>query len=175
MIETERKRRGDAECRPRNPYAKRTPFPGVAFFKLPTDLYDRGYAARMSPSMIARYCTFLRLSNFNYGRETIPLTARELKMLDGISPRTARDVNTKLFELGLLRRSETNRRAFILVHPFRWPELDSKPRLQRLPSGKLICREIGESPLNRRRERVSSVTPSTKYKQASSKNCRFGS
>jgi hypothetical protein len=157
MIDSERKGPADTESPPRNPYAKRTPFPGAAFFKLPTALYDQGYAARMSPSMLARYCTFLRLSNFNYGRETIPLSAGELEMLDGISPRTARHVNTKLLELGLLRRSETNRRALVLVHPWLWPELDcSKPRLQRLPSGKLICRtnsELGESPLNRRRER----------------------
>lgn len=60
-------------------------------------------------------------------------------MLDGISPRTARHVNTKLVELGLLRR-ETNRRALVLVHPFRWPVLGiPKPWLHRMASGKLIC------------------------------------
>lgn len=126
---------------PRTKYAKRWAFPGASFFKLPTKLYHGGYAARMTPSMIARYCTLLRVSNFNYGRDAIPLTARELEMLDGIAPRTARQVNAKLLELGLLRRGETNRRALVLVHPFSWPELECvKPRLQRLPSGKLICR-----------------------------------
>lgn len=127
----------------RKSYARRTPFPGATFFKFPSSLYDSGYAARMSPSEIARYCTLVRVSNFNYGRE-IPLTARELALLDGIAPRTARHVHAKLRERGLICRSETNHRAIILVHPWQWPKLDTKPRFQRLPSGKLICTSQSE-------------------------------
>lgn len=149
---------GISAPQPRNKYAKRWVFPDAPFFMLPIRLYEGGYAARMTPSQIVRYCTLLRVSDFNYGRDTIPLTAPELELLDGIAPRTARQVNAKLLELGLLRRSETSRRALVLVHPWLWPDLEcAKPRFQRLPSGKLICRrdsETGESPLNRRRERV---------------------
>jgi hypothetical protein len=120
-------------------YANRTPFSGAAFFKFPVGLYDGGYAAKMSSSEIVRYCTLVRVSNFNYGGD-IPLTARELFLLDGIAPRTARHVHAKLRERGLIRRSETDHRTIVLVHPWQWPELDgTKPRFQRLPSGKLIC------------------------------------
>jgi len=120
-------------------HGKRNPFPGVSFFKVPLRLYDGGYAARMSASEIARYVTLLRVSNFNYGKEIL-ISAGSLERLDGIAPRTARHVYTKLRELGLLRRSETNRHGHVLIHPWQWPDLDTaKPRLRRLVSGRLIC------------------------------------
>lgn len=118
----------------------RWPFHGENFFLLPLLLYERGYAARMSGSEFKRYVTLLRLSNFEYGKEIVYLTAKELALLDGVAPRTARQVHAKLHELGLLRKGEKNPRAHALVHPWCWPDLEGpKPRLQRNESGKVHC------------------------------------
>jgi len=139
---------------------KRYAFVDCPFFSVPTRLYDGGYAIKMRPSMIARYCTLLRVSGFNYGKEIIPLTARELEKLDGISPRAARDINCKLLEMGLLRRSETNRRTFVLADPVLWQEIDGpKPRFQRMPSGKLTCTKEESTPKERREVTASPWAP----------------
>src|SRR2546425_10255285 len=119
---------------------RRYPFPGAAFFSLPLRLYEGGYAAQMSPSEFTRYATLLWLSNFEYGKEVVYLTAKQLALLDGIAPRTARNVHAKLRERGLLRNGEQNSRAHVLVHPWSWPDLDGpKPRLRRNESGKVNC------------------------------------
>ncbi len=118
--------------------ASRYPFPGTAWFKVPIRFFDGGYASRLTPSQIARYFTLIRIANFEYGKEIVQISARELAILDGIAPRTARGVYTKLRELGLLRKSAENPHAILLVHPWQWPALDGeKPLLKRNESGKL--------------------------------------
>jgi hypothetical protein len=115
-----------------NPKKSRFPFPGCFFFCLPIPLIEDGIAAQMSGSEFKRYVTFLRVSNYRNGASEIQVSFRELEKMDGVSGRSARLVNTKLTERGLILVKKTRPLTVILIPPSCWPEpLGERPVLQR--------------------------------------------
>jgi hypothetical protein len=116
---------------PRKKQSKRIPFPGETFFAVPTALYDRGLIPNMRPCEVTRYFTLLRFANYRCNRE-FSATFEDLKRLDGISERAARDAHIKLKERGLIQvNRDTLPFTYTLVSPSSWPNFGPiQPRIK---------------------------------------------
>ena len=85
----------------------------------------------MKNAEIVRYHTLLRVGNYDYGSDTIQADLRELRKLDGIAPRTARQINTKLREYGMIQVLKTRPFTYILKRPKSWkPPKPYAPRIK---------------------------------------------
>ena len=137
---------GRGGTKPKN----RNPFPGTLFFTLPIRLYDDGYVRDMRGAEFKRLLTLYRLANFKYGKTEFQTSLQELQKLDGVSPRCAFLINTRLKERGLiLVNKRTKPFTYTLVSPDLWPapdrtltfgrkgkKLDVVPRYSAVPWGK---------------------------------------
>jgi hypothetical protein len=81
-------------------------FSNTFFFTLPTALYDSGVAYVLKASTLARYATLCRVANYD-SRDEISIALGDLRKMDGVAPRTARDAHWRLNELGLIHISKT--------------------------------------------------------------------
>lgn len=101
----------------------RNPFPEEHFFSMPLKLYQSGLAAHMSGSEFKRYCTLLRLSNYNYGAAEVEMDQQQLAKLDGVSARTGFTVHTRLEEYGLISVDRQSKPfTYRLISPSVWPD-----------------------------------------------------
>ncbi len=111
----------------------RNPFPGEAFFPVPTKLYDGGFARIMGNGEFKRYATLLRVANYQYGERAIQMSLENLRVLDGIAPRTARQIHTKLQERGLIHVVKTRPLVYRLIPSSLWQDLGPlKPQFESL-------------------------------------------
>jgi hypothetical protein len=108
----------------------RKPLGDTPFYAPPLALYDLGLARHMKNAEFVRYQTLLRVGNYHYGSDMIHADLRELEKLDGIAPRTGREVNIRLAEYGLVQVLKTHPRTYILLRPESWkPPKPYGPRI----------------------------------------------
>ncbi|TAM82043.1 MAG: hypothetical protein EPN47_10215 [Acidobacteria bacterium] len=110
-----------------NLQTRRNPFPEAYFFFVPLKLYETGLAAHLSGSEFKRYVTLLRISNYDYGNREVKVNLKELETLDGVSPRSAFQVHTRLQEYGLLL---VDRRTKPFTYTLRDPDMWTLPDFQ---------------------------------------------
>ena len=116
--------------RPPKKWRSRKPLGDAPFYAAPLALYDLGLARHMKKAELVRYQTLLRVGNYHYGSDMIHADLRELQKLDGIAPRTGREVNIRLGEYGLVRVLKTCPRTYILLRPQSWkPPKPHAPRI----------------------------------------------
>jgi len=83
----------------------------------------------MSSSEFKRYCTLLRLANYDYGAAEVEIDQKQLAELDGVSPRTDFNIHTRLEEYGLINIDRKKKPfKYTLVHPNLWLEQEFKRR-----------------------------------------------
>jgi hypothetical protein len=100
------------------------------FYAAPLAIYDVGLAKYMKPTDFKRYQTLLRLGNYNYGSNVVRADLRELEKLDGIAPRTGREINIRLAGYGLVQVLKTHPRSYVLLRPDSWkPPKSHAPRI----------------------------------------------
>lgn len=101
--------------------AKRNPFPEHHFFPVPLELYESGMALNLSNKAFRRYVSYLRQSNFDYGRRTLkPKSQDEFRKMDGVSTRSAERANAELEEFGLIRVENKRPHRITLLPPEEW-------------------------------------------------------
>ena len=97
------------------------PFPGDHFFTVPLRLYESGFAAHLTGSQFKRYITLLRFANYNYGSTKFQADLKDLEEMDGVSPRSALEVHTKLQEFSLIQIDKRTRPfTYTLWEPSLW-------------------------------------------------------
>lgn len=76
----------------------------------------------MGASELVRYVTLLRFANYRYGERELQIAESELRDIDGIAERTARQIHAKLQERGLITIIKTKPFTYALIDPAFWPE-----------------------------------------------------
>ena len=107
----------------KRPHTKKRghPFRGDHYFTVSLRLYESGFAAHLTGSQFKRYITLLRVANYNYGQTKIKADLKDLEELDGVSPRSAFEVHTKLQEFGLIQINKSTRPfTYTLWEPSLW-------------------------------------------------------
>ena len=111
----------------RNIFSDITPF-----FTVPIHLYESGLVAILKPCAVLRYVTLCRLANYRSNHE-ISYSMEELEKRDGVSPRSARHVNCKLQEYGLIHISKSKPMTYRIERDPTYWAIDSplRPVLRR--------------------------------------------
>jgi hypothetical protein len=113
-----------------SPSTSRNPFLGETFFLVPLKLYEGGFARLMGKAEFKRYVTLMRIANYRYGEKVMQIDLESLRELDGVAPRTARQVHTKLQERGLIHIVKTKPFTYELIPPSLWEDRGPcKPRM----------------------------------------------
>lgn len=106
--------------------AGRNPFPAEPFYCVPIKLHDCGLAKELTNAEFKRYSTLIRLANY-HKRIEFRATLRQLERLDGISPRRAHQVHTRLEEHGMIRvERNTNPYTYVIFLPSEWRDGDGR-------------------------------------------------
>jgi hypothetical protein len=132
--------------RPPKKWRSRKPLGDTPYFAFPYQLYDTGLARHLQKSAIVRYGTLLRVGNYHYGSDMIAADLRELEKLDGIAPRTAREINIRLQEYGMIQILKTRPFTYMLLRPGSWkPPKSHGPRIVQAKPLKVRDRELNPS------------------------------
>lgn len=106
--------------------SSRLTFEGWDWFDVPSAIYRDGFACEMRGSEFKRYVTLKYLAN-KARSNVIQASLQDLAKLDGISPRSAIDVNGCLEEMGMMEVERTaNPYRYRLYIPSEWRLLDRR-------------------------------------------------